>query len=396
MGLYFESLTTDLIVLFVALDVLILLIYWNAFQFWKRKGVPYLKPSFPFGNMSGFMTGRLNVGENHKENYFKLKEQGLKYGGYFALLNPVFMPIDTELVKQIMIKDFKCFQNRGFYSNVKDDPLSAHLFVIDIPAWRKLRIKLTPTFTSARMKEMFHTLKACGEYLDEHLILNIGKGEPLDIKDIAARFTTDIISLCAFGLENCSLKDPDNEFRKYGKMIFDRNYLEKIKQFCSNMAPYICEKYLHLTINRKEVSEFFLGTIKETVEYREKNHVQRNDMLNLLIKLKNNKALDDSNAVVNGKQEDSLTFEELAAQCFIFFIAGYETSSSTMTFALFELCQHQDIQDKVREEILQTLRKYNGELTYDAVQEMTYMQQVIKGKYTKSNFISLGTNICSF
>jgi len=71
---------------------------------------------------------------------------------------------------------------------------------------------------------------------------------------------------------------------------------------------------------------------------------------------------------------------EATAQSYVFFIAGFETSSTTGSYALYELAQHQDIQDKVRKEIDEILEKH-GELTYDAVNEMTYLHKVVNGKY---------------
>lgn len=72
---------------------------------------------------------------------------------------------------------------------------------------------------------------------------------------------------------------------------------------------------------------------------------------------------------------------EAAAQAFVFYLAGFETSSTTVTFCLYELAIHQDIQNKVREEIQTQLEKHGGDLTYDAVNEMTYLHKVISGMY---------------
>lgn len=74
--------------------------------------------------------------------------------------------------------------------------------------------------------------------------------------------------------------------------------------------------------------------------------------------------------------------DEAAAQCFVFFLAGFETSSTTMTFALYELAVHQDIQDKVREEIKSVLAKHNNKISYDSLKEMKYQRQVIDGILT--------------
>lgn len=78
--------------------------------------------------------------------------------------------------------------------------------------------------------------------------------------------------------------------------------------------------------------------------------------------------------------------DEIVAQCFVFFLAGYETSSTTMSFALYELATHPEYQKKVREEIFQMLKKYNNRVCYDALKEMDYMQQVLDGNVVPHNF----------
>lgn len=67
------------------------------------------------------------------------------------------------------------------------------------------------------------------------------------------------------------------------------------------------------------------------------------------------------------------------AQVFLFFIAGFHTSSSAMTFALYELARHPEMQERVRKEIDDVLEKSNGLITYENIKEMTYLQQVTDG-----------------
>jgi cytochrome P450 family 6 len=68
------------------------------------------------------------------------------------------------------------------------------------------------------------------------------------------------------------------------------------------------------------------------------------------------------------------------AQALTFLLAGYDTSASTLSFALYELALHPEIQQSLRAEILQVRSKHDGELTYDGIQDMSYMDRVVSGE----------------
>ena len=68
------------------------------------------------------------------------------------------------------------------------------------------------------------------------------------------------------------------------------------------------------------------------------------------------------------------------AQALTFLIAGYETAGSTLTFALYELALHPEIQQSVRAEIVQVLSKHGGKLTYDGMKDMSYLDRVVSGE----------------
>lgn len=71
---------------------------------------------------------------------------------------------------------------------------------------------------------------------------------------------------------------------------------------------------------------------------------------------------------------------EAAAQAFVFFAAGFETSSTTMMFALYELALNPEVQDKLRDDITTVLSQHNNQITYDSIQEMSYLDRVVAGK----------------
>jgi len=68
----------------------------------------------------------------------------------------------------------------------------------------------------------------------------------------------------------------------------------------------------------------------------------------------------------------------MASQAWVFFLAGSETSSSTTTFALVELANNVNMQNRLRDEIDESITKHCG-LSYEGVMEMQYLDQIVSG-----------------
>lgn len=70
--------------------------------------------------------------------------------------------------------------------------------------------------------------------------------------------------------------------------------------------------------------------------------------------------------------------DEITAQCFIFFQAGFEVTSQALTFTAYELVANPDVQQKLYEEIAAMNEKLNGQrISYEMIQKMKYLDQVI-------------------
>lgn len=354
----------------VVLGLLCWFVKWK-FTYWERHEIAFLPPKFPFGFIT-ISRSKQQFSLRLASIYEKYRNQGPFVGLYF-FIKPVILLTDLDMIRNVLIKDFSTFANRGTFVNEKDDPLSAHLFNLDHEQWRPLRNKLTPTFTSGKMKFMFPTIVNVANEFVNCLSEMIKTDNEVEMNDLLGRFTTDVIGTCAFGIECNSLKDPNAIFRQMGKKVFEQPKLGTLGRIIVTTLPGLAKK-LGIRLHHKDVTDFFLNAVKETVAYREQNNVKRNDFMDLLINLKNNPAT---------SEDVGLTIEEIAAQAFVFFLAGFETSSTTLTYCLYELAleHNKHIQDKARNEILTVLLKYNGELTYDAINEMIYVEQIIKGLF---------------
>ena len=216
---------------------------------------------------------------------------------------PAVMAIDPEFIKTILVKDFHIFHDRGLFSDPEIDPLSGTLFALQGKAWKILRQKLTPTFTSGKMKQMFATVLEVAERLGQHVATHTGQ---MEMKDVLARYTTDVIGTCAFGIECNTLRNPDSDFLKYGNKVFEQKVSTMIKIILVLMGRKISSKFT-LKITDADVETFFMNLVRETVDYRERNNVKRNDFLNLLLQIKNTGKLWEGEEDHIGKGEVGIT-----------------------------------------------------------------------------------------
>lgn len=366
--------------------------YQSIYTYWARQGVPHEAPVPILGNMKGVGT-KYHSREIFQRIYNQFKGKG-PIAGYYLFFQRVAMILDLDLVKQVLIKDFKTFQDRGVFNNVRDEPLTGHLFSLEGEEWRAMRHKLTPVFSSGKMKHMFGVIAEVSERLVKAVESAVAStdGDDIEIKEFCARFTTDVIGTCAFGIECNSLEDPNAEFRAKGRDIFSKPRHNQLLQLFILTNPKISKK-LRLKAVTDDVHSFFLNAVRSTVDYRKKNNIKRNDFMDQLIQLR---AENEEEARKGGGIDLSkgLTIEQMAAQAFVFFIAGFETSSSTMGFCLYELALQQDVQQRLRDEIETVLNEVsNGEVTYDAINQMTYLEQVLSGKNFYSEFFYIIFNL---
>ncbi|KAF5303960.1 hypothetical protein FQA39_LY01745 [Lamprigera yunnana] len=346
-----------------------------VFNHWKKLGVPCIRSKSPPEDE--------RFGIKLSYPYREAKARGYRHVGLYKFMVPMYMPIDLELIRRILSKDFSHFTDRGYYYNKKDDPLSAHLFLLEGDTWKSLRSKITPTFSIGKTKLMFHIIAECSRNLKEAMDIECKKG-PLNVKEVFERYAMDVIGSCAFGINCNSFSNPNTEFCVYARKIFRSNTLHDFKTLFSFMFPNVATA-LRLSALPRDVTQFFLSITKKIIEIRETNNVIRNDYMQLLIDLLKKDILD----------ADAITIEEAAAEAFLFFLAASETTSLTMSFCLFELCLNQNIQQKMRDEINEVSSLHNGILTFESLNELIYMEEVFEEVLRKYPPVPLLDRVCT-
>jgi cytochrome P450 family 6 len=271
---------------------------------------------------------------------------------------------DLNLVKNILIDDFETFSDRGVLINKQNEPLTAHLVTLESEEWRSLRQKLNPFFCNHKMRMIFRTLLN----VSNHTILKLLSREnrqKVEVKELFTKYTIDVIGNVVYGIDMNALNNPNSKFYEMGEKIHAIESYSLWKLLFILSFKRLSGK-LRLRIYPSEPTKFFLGIVEATVKYRLENKIERSDILDILLEIK------------SGEGNEKLSVQEIAAHCFSFFIFGFETTSLTGAYVLYNLAMNQEVQERLRHEVgFVIMKRDESRLTYEAIQEMSYLQMVI-------------------
>ena len=123
----FVNLSIMIVFATAVLSILAIVYFYvqHRYKFWNERGFVSAPTSFLFGNLKGLGTKIPSfVGFDRLYKSYKGKVKAL---GMYLFISPTLMIIDIDLVKNVFIRDFSSFHDRGFYYNKEDDPLSANM-----------------------------------------------------------------------------------------------------------------------------------------------------------------------------------------------------------------------------------------------------------------------------
>jgi cytochrome P450 family 6 len=92
-------------------------------------------------------------------------------------------------------------------------------------------------------------------------------GSPVEVKETMARFTTDIIASCAFGINSNSLKDPEAEFGLYLRKVFHFTVNKGLAILTAIFAPNL-KSLFRLKFVDDKTTNIIRQSVWSTVEYR--------------------------------------------------------------------------------------------------------------------------------
>ncbi|KAJ1096447.1 hypothetical protein NDU88_001589 [Pleurodeles waltl] len=300
-----------------------------------------------------------------------------KYGkvwGIFDGRTPILAVMDPIIVKNILVKE--CYTHFTNRRNIGlNGPLEDGVTVAKDDVWKRIRTVLSPTFTSGKLKEMFPIMKDLGETLVRNLQKKTEQDEPLDMKQTFASYSTDVVISTSFGVSIDSMNNPKDPFVTNGRRLFNFRFMNPLLIIIV-LFPFLIPvlQKMNFCLIPNDLLQFFKSAVKSLKEKRQKgNRENRVDFLQLMVDSQT-EDIPASNGVNHGYK--ALTDREITAQSMIFILAGFETTSTTLSFLSYNLATHPDVQRKLQQEI-DTLLPNKAPLTYDALMQMEYLEMAI-------------------
>uniref|UniRef100_A0A240SY25 Cytochrome n=1 Tax=Lutzomyia longipalpis TaxID=7200 RepID=A0A240SY25_LUTLO len=332
------------------------------FSYWKKRQIPAPPPKFLLGNLPGSVTQKRNLTYDVDDIYREYKAQ-YAFVGIINLRQPNILILHPDLVKEVLIRNFNSFANNSFanFTDKNTDPIfGRNPFILKGDEWREKRGEITPAFTTSRIETMYPVIEYICKRMTKYLKYgNEQRRIGIDAKELAAKYSTDVVSSCIFGLDGGSFSGGKAIIREMGKTLFTPSWRVVAYFVVAQIFPYL-RKFYKIKFVPDNVEQFFVDIMKDAVTFRRQTNVDRFDYLHYLLELQDRKKLNEL---------------DMVAHAITFFLDGFETSSIALQFTLYELASNRRVQDKLRQEIRDTLTKHT-ELSHEVVSQMPYLDQV--------------------
>lgn len=363
-------------------------------DYWVARGI-FSPPGWPIvGHILSVVMFKEQGGICFKRIYDTHKH--LKFLGTHQFYQRTLVVCDPELIRRICVNDFQHFTDRGFFFNKDVDPLAGSVLFLRGNEWKRLRAKISPIFSPNKLRGMFPLIQnTTDEFVirikdilsqpktetshedskeSDKQLKSIESSSVVNSEKLVGGYTADAIVPCAFGLKSGVMYDENDPFAVALHAFYEMSLFNIFEKTMRQFWPAFV-LFFRMRIIPKKTHDFFYNIVTSVLRARE-NGVQekRGDFIDMMMALRN----DETNNNRKDTEDVEITDMVISANAFIIFLGGFETTSSTLAFLMLELAAHQHVQEKMRAEIREVLEKHDGNVTYEMLQELSYMEMVIQ------------------
>ncbi|ODN76830.1 hypothetical protein L202_05427 [Cryptococcus amylolentus CBS 6039] len=202
-------------------------------------------------------------------------------------------------------------------------------------------------------------------------------GKKIDVMSYLSKTALDIIGTCGFAYDFKALSEPSNELSDAYRNMFMAVMDVRVWDFIVSKIPIIrsfpTKRSKVVAASKKLTRSIGMSLLREKKDIvmgahggdLEKKADIGKDLISILVK---------ANMAAGLKPEQRLSDEEVLDQITTFMLAGNETTSTGLTWILYNLSQNQDVQEKLRQEV-QSVSEDRPSL--DTLNTLPYMEAVV-------------------
>ncbi|XP_021953143.1 cytochrome P450 9e2 [Folsomia candida] len=295
-----------------------------------------------------------------------------------------------SLIKAILVKDASHFDRVHTMLSLKGDYIVSKLMVfMQGEDWRRTRAKFESAFTPSKVKRSFEQANQLGKNLVAYLTRELDKDpeKGIDFQIAAHKFSLDAAGSSTLNLNTASLQTrAPSRFEQISAKFFLSfdSFANWWKPAFIQWFPRIA-MYFKLTVVDKEILQFYGHVTREKMQNSggDKNS---NDFVGLV---------HSTWQELYGSHVDRPDQEVwMTANLFGMVLPGYKTTQTLMAMCAYILARHQDVQDKLRDEINAMIESNGDEFNFAAVGAMTYIEMVINETSRMYSPVGLLARMC--
>ncbi|XP_002006193.3 probable cytochrome P450 4ad1 [Drosophila mojavensis] len=233
--------------------------------------------------------------------------------------------------------------------------------------WLKHQKIYAPAFERSAIEGYLRVVHRTGERFVEKLRQESESSKPFDAQELVAKCTLDIVCENATGSVSNSLNDEPSDLHSAIKdlcdVVLQRTF--SIVKRCDalfRLSPYYLKQYRALQLLRREVKEIIS---RRKHELATKKPIENKPFIDVLLSAK-----------LDG---DALKERDIVEELSTFIFTGHDPVASAISFTIYTLSRHPEVQQKVFEEQQRIFGKnITGEADIARLQQMHYLELVIR------------------